>query len=192
MYLAEAERRSLQTSAASLEDYLRSLQMELTIREADSLSTPRIAQLTQKTNQFNLTTRRYSESEITQLASSRDFGVYYAQLRDRFDDSGIIAVAILRREASKAHIDTLLMSCRVIGRGVESALLAHIAARATELGASELVGEYLPTAKNSLVANLFPEHGFAQGAGHDWRLKLPASLNTPSWFREAHSITTQK
>ncbi len=104
-----------------LETYYRSLEMVPEIRLADPLTIPRIAQMTQKTNQFNLTTRRYSDEEISRLAASDSADVIWLRLRDRFGDAGIVGVCILRYEDRRAIFDTLLLSCRVLGRGVEDA-----------------------------------------------------------------------
>ncbi len=186
MYRAEGQRAALKQVAGSIDDYLRSLDMVLTIERASEQSIPRIAQLTQKTNQFNLTTRRYTESDIRQLADAPNGRVYCAQLQDRFDNSGTIAVAIVRMLESDAVIDTLLMSCRVIGRGVEEALLAHIASEMVSEKCSRIVGEYIPTAKNALVSEFYKNQGFArisEREGSSWEKCLTGDLPAaPDWF----------
>ena len=99
----------------SVADYLRGLEMEVAIDRVDDGSVARVAQLTQKTNQFNLTTRRYTETEIRTVAASSDHDVYALRLRDRLGDSGIVGVAIVRHDGERSHVETLLMSCRVLG-----------------------------------------------------------------------------
>jgi FkbH-like protein len=193
MYRTESRRTELRASAESMPAYLASLGMVLTIARATPFSLPRIAQLTQKTNQFNLTTRRYSEGDVRAMMDDVDWRVYYAELEDSFDRAGIIAVALVHDRDSSARIDTLLMSCRVIGRGVEQALLAIVAREAAQRGQRTLVGEYIPTAKNPIVSDFYQTAGFvanrqsdgAQSAGGWWEYPLDGSLPVaPEWFRE--------
>ncbi|BDI33114.1 hypothetical protein CCAX7_51650 [Capsulimonas corticalis] len=186
MYQAEAQRHELKQSVGSMEEYLRSLEINLTIAPVSAFSIPRIAQLTQKTNQFNVTTRRYSEEQVTAMANSEDWLVCYAQLKDRFDDAGIIAAAFVHAEGDMAVIDTLLMSCRVIGRGVEQALLSSLAHAGLKRGCTRLLGQYIPTPKNGLVTELFPSNGFEpdpeRGDGW-WKLDLRGPLaESPNWL----------
>ena len=186
MYRAESRRGELKAVSGSLDDYLRSLEMRLTVSRADAFSISRIAQLTQKTNQFNLTTRRYGEGDVRRMAGDSAWRVYFAELVDKFDDAGIIAAAIVDDRDGESRVDTLLMSCRVIGRGVECALLAAIADDTLTLGRTALLGEFLPTAKNALAKNFYPELGFKERFGSDgrwWHSGLPsARLTTPEWF----------
>lgn len=187
MYRSEAERRQMRQQSRSLNEYLRSLDMTVTVGRADDFSIPRIAQLTQKTNQFNLTTRRYSEEDIRRMANHSDYVVYYAQLEDRFDNNGIIGVAILHFNGGDAIIKTFLMSCRVIGRGVEKVLLSKLVNSAASRGHVCIIGQYLPTAKNGLVAEFYSQHGFRQATdrGRDyWELALIGDLpSPPNWFK---------
>lgn len=186
MYRAESERNELKETSGSLDDYLRSLQMTLSIAKAVPFSIPRIAQLTQKTNQFTVTTRRYSEGEIERMAADPNWGVWSAKLVDRFDDAGIIAVAIVEMSAGVARIDSFLMSCRVIGRGVEEAVLDYVCDRAKDAGCDRVLGEFIPTAKNALVADLFSRTGFAARADSDgrfWEKSLADfTPSTVDWF----------
>lgn len=162
MYIAEMKRREVKNrfQGMNLEDYFKYLEMEVSIQNVDKFSLPRISQLTQRTNQFNLTTKRYSEAEIRELSSSRDNEVIYLHLKDRFGDNGIVGVAILRHEEGKSIIDSFLLSCRVIGRGVEDVLLSDCIVRACTRGSDEIVGQYLPTKKNGQVADFYIKHGF--------------------------------
>jgi FkbH-like protein len=165
MYAQERRRRelkgSLDSSGGGQRDYLRSLEMKMTITLDDPSSIARISQMTQKTNQFNLTTRRYDESEIQGFIRSEDWIVAHFSLADVFGDSGIVGLAILNLEDTQtARLDTFLMSCRVIGREAETAFLQSLMTRLEEKNITRLVAEYLPTQKNKLVENFLPNHGF--------------------------------
>ena len=188
MYRAESSRRKLKEQVTSLDEFYASLDMEVFIGRADPISIPRIAQLTQRTNQFNLTTRRYSESDIACFSADSDAFVYHIRLVDRFGDSGIVGVAIIRIDGNCWNIDTLLMSCRVLGRTVEDAFLAYIAGEAVDSGAAVLRGSFIPTRKNGQVAGFYPDRGFTleneNGDATQWRLDLAgASLTVPSWIQ---------
>jgi FkbH-like protein len=163
-YQANAERAAARTSTTDLEGYLRSLDMDLRWRRFDAVGLPRIVQLINKTNQFNLTTRRVTEEEATAMIADPLLLTLQLRLLDRFGDNGMIAVVIGRfTEAGSADmlIETWLMSCRVLGRGVEEATLALTAAEAARLGADRLIGEYRPTAKNGMVREHYKRLGFA-------------------------------
>ena len=147
-------------SSGSLDDYLAGLQMTVHIEPANNLTLPRIAQLTRKTNQFNLTTRRYTEAQIDEMRA-RGSLVFGMSVSDRFGDNGLVGVAIVSpRSHDVWEIDTFLMSCRVMGRDVETALLAALAQQVRERGARHLDGWYIPTAKNAPVKDFYPRHGF--------------------------------
>jgi FkbH-like protein len=127
MYYSQKSRETLRKSKVSLSDFLISLQMKIVIKPADGFSLPRIAQLVNKTNQFNLTTRRYTDIEITKMAENeKEYGVLGLSVTDRFGDEGLVGAAIIRKTPDAWNIDSFLMSCRVIGRGVETAFLAKI------------------------------------------------------------------
>jgi FkbH-like protein len=185
LYHAERQRAVLADSAGSLSDYYLSLQMRAHIAPADAFSIPRIAQLTQKTNQFNLTTRRYTEAEIRALSNRPDAIVLWLQLVDRFADQGIVGVMILRQESPDCWaIDSLLLSCRVIGRGVETAFLSVACQSLLARGAERLVGEYIPTAKNALAADVYRDAGFVPGSEPGrWLLELRTkTIAVPDWI----------
>jgi FkbH-like protein len=147
-YIEERQRRALQQNTTSLEDFYRSLKMDAEICRANAESIRRIAQLTQKTNQFNLTTRRYSEQQILAMTERPDCRVYSAECRERFGDNGVVGVAIAQTQGSACEIDTFLLSCRVIGRTLEKAMLAHIAQEARTNGIRYLRRWFIPTAEN--------------------------------------------
>lgn len=160
MYQAESGRKQHQQQSASVEEFLRSLHIEVTISPATSFTLPRIVQLTQKTNQMNMTTRRYTEPQVLSLMRQPDWEVLSVATKDRFGDQGIVGVALVRFESSRCVIDTFLLSCRVIGRGIEEAMVAFIAESARARGVSCLVGEFVPTAKNAPAAGFYERIGF--------------------------------
>ena len=163
MYEEEGKRRAVAQQSSSPEDYLRSLQMVMSFHEDDKAHVPRIAQLTQKTNQFNLTTRRYGEAEIEGFMGEEGARVFAFSLADVFGDSGLVGVAIGRgADAGVFELDSFLMSCRVIGRGAETAFLAEILARAEQAGFQRVRAAYLPTAKNGLVADFWTKNAFEE------------------------------
>jgi FkbH-like protein len=172
-YQANNRRESLKAASTDLDEYLKSLNMRLEWAPFDAVGLTRIVQLINKTNQFNLTTRRYIESDIKVLMS--DPKVFTAQLRllDQFGDNGIIGVVIVRQQpANDMDLDTWLMSCRVLGRGVEEATLNIIASEAERRGARKLVGTYIPTAKNSIVKDHYAKLGFVAQEPDRWVLPL--------------------
>jgi FkbH-like protein len=161
MYVQERRRRDFAAASADISSYLRSLQMEMSVRLDDGRQTARIAQLTQKTNQFNLTTRRYTEDDIARFARADDWLVAHFSLRDVFGDSGIVGVALVHlRSRESAELDTFLMSCRVIGRKAETAFLEAILGALRQRGVRTVMGDYTPTTKNQLVATFLSDHGF--------------------------------
>ena len=188
MYHARKRREDLRETISSVEDFLNSLEMKAVIRHADDYSLPRIARMVNKTNQFNLTTRRYTDSEVRKMKETKDeFEVYSLQVSDKFGDEGIVGVAIIRKEQKTWTLDSFLLSCRVIGRKVETAFLARIVADAKEQGVSAIIGEYVPTQKNVPVKNFYSSHGFEElthkGNLRRWRLDLTKStVKTPEWM----------
>jgi len=167
-YQATRRLREHKVAAADMEAYLSSLNMQLVWGPFDSVSLKRVTQLINKTNQFNLTTRRYSEAEIEELLNQPDhFGMHF-RLVDRYADHGIIGVLIAQRNSDGAlKIETWLMSCRVLGRGVEKATLSVLVDEARRLGFKKIVGQYRPSAKNGMVRDLYPNLGFERIAGSD-------------------------
>ena len=162
-YRAEAGRVSARASFANEDDFLRSLDMTAEVRNFDSYNIPRVAQLSQRSNQFNLRTVRYTEDQIAALAAEPDAWCLAVMLRDRFGDNGLVAAVILKRlDAETCFIDTWIMSCRVLRRGVEDFTLNAVVRTAREAGFTRIMGEYLPTAKNKLVENLFSSLGFSR------------------------------
>ncbi|HEX6127003.1 MAG TPA: HAD-IIIC family phosphatase [Pyrinomonadaceae bacterium] len=159
-YKNEADRRRLEKTAVDMDSYLESLDMVATIRDFDRLDLPRIAQLINKSNQFNLTTKRRTEAEIESLMADPDYVGFTVRLADRFGDHGLISIVVCRTVGNRLEIDTWLMSCRVLKRQVEHEVLNEIVRRARIGGCSIVRGCYLPTAKNGMVRDLLPSLGF--------------------------------
>jgi FkbH-like protein len=156
-YKARAAALAEEAQHGTREDYLASLGLVVDLRRDPRDSIPRIAQLTQKSNQFNLTTRRYTEAEIADLVESPDATVYTLGVRDRFGDSGLTGVAILRYDRHVTFVDTFLMSCRVLGRDVELSLWPTVVADARARGCTALTAEWLRTARNAQVERFFDD-----------------------------------
>lgn len=161
MYVSENARKVALQSSLSLDDYYRGLEMALTIAATDDGSISRVAQLTQKTNQFNLTTRRYTVAQLAELAHDPCKSVIYARLQDKFGDNGIIGVSILQYEGTTCSIDTFLLSCRVIGRGIEDFFLQECIKAAQRRRCTAVYGTYRPTKKNGQTETFYPNHGFS-------------------------------
>jgi FkbH-like protein len=192
-YAANVERRSLQLEATDLDGYLRGLEMTLMTTSIGPVELPRATQLLNKSNQFNLTTRRYTQVEMTELLSGPGTIGLCLRLVDRFSDNGLISVIIARPDPAlrddELLIDTWLMSCRVLGRQVEAAALEVLAHKATARNVRALIGEFRPTAKNSLVIDHYSKLGFVPEAGPKnaqsgatfWRFDL-AAQRAPTHF----------
>ncbi len=178
-YHAERDRRALSAAASSFEEFLGSLDQQATIEPVSDASLARAAQLCQRTNQFNLTTRRYDAGELERLLAEDDVELYTLAVSDRFGDSGITGLAILRLAEEEAEIDTFLMSCRILGRGLEDALLAFLAERAHARGARLLVGRFVPTAKNAQAADFYPAREFQRASGDPFRFDLDLGVARP-------------
>ena len=180
MYAAEAQRQELQSSAGNLDDFLRSLDLVLTAGLVDESTLPRVAQLLGKTNQFNLTTRRHDEAAIRDICA-RGAGLW-VRVRDRFGDAGLVGVVLaVPEEDGTWGVDTFLMSCRVIGRKVETAMLALLERIAALRGVSRLCGDFIPTKKNQPAERFLPDHGFTTADGR-WHLPLAAPRPIPEFF----------
>lgn len=175
-YQANAERSALLDAASDLSSHLAALGMEAHIAPFDEIGRARITQLINKTNQFNLTTRRQTEQEVARLESDPSVLTLQVRLKDRFGDNGMIGVVIGRCEAGDCVLETWLMSCRVLNRGVERLVLDVLADQAHRRGMRRLIGIYLPTAKNALVRDHYQRLGFRADPsapdGERWTLEL--------------------
>jgi FkbH-like protein len=191
-YEREGERKEWRQRSDSLDDYLRSLEMRGSVAGIQEANLQRVVQLIGKTNQFNLTTRRHSTSEVRRMLSETGAVGLALTLADRFGDHGLIAVLLgvpePRRAARALRIDTWLMSCRVIGRTAEEFLFNHFLEHAGRLGYEWVVGEYLPTQKNSQVADLYPRLGFTRvetrpDDGTPYQLRLADAAPAPTFVQ---------
>lgn len=161
MYKSEVKRKKSEKSTNSIEEYLQSLGMKMKLAYCDDSNIARVSQLTQRTNQFNLTTKRYTEGDIREMLSSEDFKVIYIQLEDRFGEYGVVGLCILNlQDKTTVNIDTLLMSCRVLGRKVEDTLISELELYAVRKGVNTITGSYIKTKKNIQVESLLDRFGY--------------------------------
>jgi FkbH-like protein len=171
-YQVEAKRHAERENFVDLSEFLKSLEMRAVVQSFLPFNFPRVAQLTQRSNQFNLRTVRYSERQIEELAKSPTHATLAFELKDRFGDNGLISVVILEIRGDMVFVDTWLMSCRVLGRGVEQFVLNTIVRVAQDLGLKRVEGEYLPTAKNGMVKDHYSKLGFALRENNRWTLEV--------------------
>lgn len=160
-YREEAGRVDFQKSFENENEFLESLQMKCTAKPFDAFTIPRIAQLSQRSNQFNLRTVRYTDADLARMIADRNYFTCAFALNDKFGEYGLISAVILQAKGEELFIDTWIMSCRVLKRGMENFTMNRIAAIAKANGFKRITGEYLPTAKNGIVAELLPQMGFS-------------------------------
>jgi FkbH-like protein len=164
MYAADRQRREAAVGATDLAGFLKSLRLTITVESCHERNVDRIVSLLGRTNQFNLTTRRHSEQVIREWAERNKTSVLCYAAEDRFGSYGIIGVSIVNREASAAVIDSFLLSCRALGKGVETVMLAFVVQQARHWGCKELKGRFLPTKKNTPAKDFLPMHGFIRSS----------------------------
>lgn len=157
--------------------------MKVMIGPIDRTTLPRAAQLLAKTNQFNTTTRRYSEAELASMLVGDAIGLWL-RVSDRFGDNGLVGIGIAVRDQDAYRLDSFLLSCRVLGRRVEHTLLQAIAARARRHGATTLLGEFIPTKRNAPAAGFFADAGFTpvEGRANWWTLELSRDLEKTTLY----------
>jgi FkbH-like protein len=188
-YEAQAQRSALRNATTSRDEFLQSLGIVCTLIPAVEAPLARSAQLLAKTNQFNLTTRRHSAADVERFATAPGGQAVAVRVRDRFGDAGVVGLALVEQTGDQSRIDSLLLSCRVIGRGIETAVLSFVAASAARSGSKWLIGEYIESPKNAPCENFYLEHGFKQ----DTQISAPGSLfyrldltehipTSPSWL----------
>lgn len=164
MYRENREREKAEASFSNYGDYLKSLGMKALIRPFEPLYMARIAQLTNKSNQFNLTTRRFTQAEIEEAAASGDTITLYGKLEDRFGDNGVVTVVIGRRVGDTLHLELWLMSCRVLKRDMEYAMMDELVKHCRKKNITLIKGYYYPTAKNGMVKEFYGQLGFTKTA----------------------------
>lgn len=160
MYKENVERNKLMNKFEDYGDYLKSLEMKATIQDFIPMYMARIAQLTNKSNQFNLTTKRYNQSEIEEVANSDKHIALYGKLSDIFGDNGVVSVIIGEIKKKELHLDLWIMSCRVLKRDMEFAMMDKLVEKAKEHSINKIIGYYYPTAKNSMVKDFYKTQGF--------------------------------
>jgi len=171
-YQVEAQRAVVQKQFTNEGDFLKSLDMVSIVETFNSFNVPRVAQLSQRSNQFNLRTIRYDEADIEKLANDKDCFTFTFTLEDKFGDNGLICVIILKKVSEKTvFIDTWFMSCRVLKRGMEQFVLQTIVEKALENGFETIRGEYIETAKNEMVKDHYHKLGFTL-IDENWDLDL--------------------
>ncbi|HEX7571109.1 MAG TPA: HAD-IIIC family phosphatase [Verrucomicrobiae bacterium] len=183
-YRSEAQRKALETTVTDMASYLESLQMAAVISEFAPVDVPRLSQLINKSNQFNLTTHRRSEAEVLAVMNDKNFIGYSVRLKDRFGDHGLISIVIGEIAGDTLKIDTWLMSCRVLKRQVEEEVLNELARLAKRNHGTRLEGVYLPTPKNEMVRDFYGRMGFTltteSATKREYELKLAAFQPIPT------------
>ena len=179
MYAANAQRAAAEKKFATYEEFLASLEMSAVIGEFDPVHIPRITQLTNKSNQFNCTTKRYTQAEMESVAQSSNYIRLCGRLTDKFGDNGIVSVVIGEKRGAELHIDLWLMSCRVLKRGMEYAMINRLVEEAKKADIKTVYGYYYPTKKNAMVKELFGDFGFtkiseAENGNTVWALDVNA------------------
>ena len=182
MYAQQKERKELEKSISNLDDFLEQLDIKVKMKNSSEFLIPRISQLTLKTNQFNLTTRRYQEEEIRNFTNDHKFIVGCAQVLDKFGDNGITGVYIINKQDKIWSIDTFLLSCRIMGRGVENGILSQILIDAKHNGVKEIRANFIPTQKNKPAENFLPDFGFKK-EGDNWIYKLNNEIKVPKHLK---------
>lgn len=183
-YQAEIGRVTLQKQFESIDDYLISLEMKAQAKPFDEFHYPRIAQLTQRSNQFNLRTVRYTEDEVKRAAADDRYITLYFTLRDKFGDHGLISVVILEKRDKELFVDTWLMSCRVLKRGMEEFIVNKMIETARANGYKTVLGEYLKTAKNAMVADIYEKLGFERLSDTQFRANVDGYKNNKTYITE--------
>ena len=186
LYADDRRRQDSQVKATDITAYLRSLEMEVEIEEMNNFNLPRLSQLTQKTNQFNMTTRRYTEEHLRRFHDGGDL-ILSIRVRDKFGDNGIIGAVIVKKKFDDWFIDTLLLSCRVIGRKIEDALLSYLVRRAKESGVKKIIGQFIPTAKNAPAKDFYKNSGFRlvnnKGSIENWVYQVSEENIAPDFIK---------
>jgi len=182
MYAQQRQRKQFENTVSNLDQFLRQLDIKVKIKKSNEFLIPRISQLTLKTNQFNLTTRRYQEEEIREFTKDKNFAVGCAQVLDKFGDNGITGAYIVKKNDTSWILDTFLLSCRIIGRGVENAMLSHILKDAKNNGIEEFKAEFISTPKNKPAENFLLEFGFKK-QDKFWIYNLNNDIKSPNHLK---------
>jgi len=175
MYASQLQRKSFEKQFTNIDKFLASLNMEVSIKKAEQFTIPRISQLTMKTNQFNLTTKRYSEEEITNMTKSNKFLIRTFSVKDKFGDNGLTGIYIVKKVNNKRwELDAFLMSCRIMGRNIEKVMINDLIENSRKENIQELIGHYYPTKKNQVVKELLSNFKFLPINENDFIIKIPS------------------
>ncbi len=184
-YKANAQRASEQAKFTDMTDFIRSLDIHIDIIKANEFNIPRIAQMTQKTNQFNLTTHRYTEADINSFIG-KGYDVYCISVADKFGDNGITGEIIVSKNGDQAEIDTLLLSCRILGKDIEKAFVKSVLNILYDKGVRKVKAKYVATAKNAQVADFYDKIGFERiketDTAHDYQLQMSSKFEIPDYY----------
>jgi FkbH-like protein len=182
MYFQQKQRTESKKHSTNLTEFLKTLNLEIDIKKSDNFTIPRISQLTMKTNQFNLTTKRYHEEQIKKFSEDDKILVGCAQIRDKFGDNGITGVFIVEKTNSDEwFLDTFLLSCRVMGREIEKAILYHIINEARKNNVKRLKAKFIPTTKNKPIENLLSDSKFSKENDY-WVYNIETPFNMPEFL----------
>jgi FkbH-like protein len=160
MYKEQIQREEIKSVYSNLEEYIKSLEIQIQVHVNDNAIVPRMAQMTQKTNQFNLTTKRYSEGDIQNFINKEDATVFAISVADKFGDNGITGLCIVKHNDGIARVDSFLLSCRIIGRSIEFKFIDYVVSQLKKRGTKTIYSEYLKTLKNEQVVNFYDSMGF--------------------------------
>ena len=182
MYLKQKKIIELEKTSTNLQTFLSQLDLKIIIKNVNEFTLPRVSQLILKTNQFNLTTKRYQETDIKKMIQDSNFIVTCVQVQDKFGDNGITGVFIIKKEKKKEwRIDTFLMSCRIMGRDIEKGIMAHIINKAKENNIEKINAEFIPTQKNKPVQNFLADHKFKKN-GQFWTYVVKSEIKIPEYL----------
>lgn len=180
-YKSNLVRQKLESAATTVEEFLMGLEMVANCGPVDSRTLARVTQLINKTNQFNLTTRRYTEEQVRGMSESKDWWTRWFSLKDKFGDHGLIGVLLAKKNNECWHVDTLLMSCRVLGRKMEEFMIEHLLRSVHQSGSIKVTGEYIPSLKNALVEDMYHKLGFVRGeSANQFSLILEDASTSPT------------
>jgi FkbH-like protein len=182
MYFKQKMISELEEATSDLQTFLKKLDLKIIIKNVDEFTLPRVSQLILKTNQFNLTTKRYQEADIKKMIQDPNFIVGCAQVEDKFGDNGITCVFIIKKENEKEWmIDTFLMSCRIMGRDIEKGILTHIINHAKEKGVEKIKAKFIPSQKNKPIENFLPDSKFTK-IGEFWTYTIKSKMEFPQYL----------
>jgi FkbH-like protein len=178
MYGQEQNRQKLESNTENLNEYLKKLNIKIKIKLDDKIAISRISQLILKTNQFNLTTKRYQEEQIKEFVEDKTMIVGCSEVEDKFGENGITNVFIIKTKSNEWVIDTFLLSCRVMGRGIEEGILAKILQIAKSKGIEKITATFIPTEKNKPSENFLENYGFKKEK-ENWEFLLKNTIKIP-------------